>query len=189
MNNFSLVKTYIENLVIVEGRRYSDERGYFEEVFRQDSFQKLGLPLGVSQCNVSCSAKGVVRGLHYQKTHGQGKLVGVLKGAIYDVAVDLREGSQTFGEWKGLLLTEKNQRHLYVPEGFAHGFLSLAEDTLVLYHCTDIHYPAEEAGIYWQDPTLAIDWPIAGEDQILLSEKDRSLPSFQSLIDEGWSYS
>ncbi len=189
MNNFKIWETSIEGLKIIEGTRYPDERGYFKEVFRRDSFSELGLPGDLCQGNVSCSASGVVRGLHYQKEHAQGKLVGVMKGAIYDVAVDLRKDSRTFGAWEGMMLTEDNQCQFYVPEGFAHGFLSLADDTMVLYHCTDIYCPGAEAGIHWQDPTLAIDWPLSDVERILLSDKDTELPSYQSILEEGWAYS
>lgn len=189
MNNFSIKDTSIDGLKIIEGTRYPDERGFFQEVFRKDSFREMGMNVDLYQANVSCSSKGVIRGLHYQKKCAQGKLVGVIKGAIFDVAVDLRQGSKTFGAWEGVMLTEDNRSQFYVPEGFAHGFLSLSDDTLVLYHCTDIYSPGEEAGICWNDPDLAIDWPMADVEQVLVSKKDECLPSFRSIVEEGWSYS
>ncbi|QRN85536.1 dTDP-4-dehydrorhamnose 3,5-epimerase [Clostridia bacterium] len=183
MNNFTIREGSIEGLKIIEGKKHMDARGYFTEIYRKDSFAELGFCADLCQSNLSFSEKGVVRGMHYQKKHAQGKLVRVLQGAIYDVAVDLRKESESFGSWEGILLTEDNSYQFYVPEGFAHGFLSLSDETMVLYHCTDVYCPGEESGIHWQDPGLAIDWPLAGIDRVLLSDKDAKLPSLASMLE------
>lgn len=163
----------IEGLCVIEPEIHLDVRGYFTESYNQKDMQEAGLNVDFVQDNQSGSVKGVLRGLHYQKEHPQGKLVRVIRGRVYDVAVDIRRGSVTYGKWFGIELSEENRKQLYIPEGFAHGFLVLSENAEFCYKCTDFYYPGDEGGIAWNDPTLGIQWPeIEGEYQ--LSEKDKN---------------
>ena len=163
----------IEGLCVIEPEIHLDARGYFTESYNQKDMQEAGLNVNFVQDNQSGSVKGVLRGLHYQKEHPQGKLVRVIRGRVYDVAVDIRRGSVTFGKWFGIELSEENRKQLYIPEGFAHGFLVLSENAEFCYKCTDFYHPGDEGGIAWNDPTLGIQWPeIEGEYQ--LSEKDKN---------------
>lgn len=163
----------IEGLCVIEPEIHLDARGYFTESYNQKDMQEAGLNVNFVQDNQSGSVKGVLRGLHYQKEHPQGKLVRVIRGRVYDVAVDIRRGSVTYGKWFGIELSEENRKQLYIPEGFAHGFLVLSENAEFCYKCTDFYYPGDEGGIAWNDPTLGIEWPeIEGEYQ--LSEKDKN---------------
>ncbi len=163
----------IEGLCVIEPEIHLDARGYFTESYNQKDMQEAGLNVDFVQDNQSGSVKGVLRGLHYQKEHPQGKLVRVIRGKVYDVAVDIRRGSVTYGKWFGIELSEENRKQLYIPEGFAHGFLVLSENAEFCYKCTDFYYPGDEGGIAWNDPTLGIQWPeIEGEYQ--LSEKDKN---------------
>lgn len=163
----------IEGLCVIEPEIHLDARGYFTESYNQKDMQEAGLNVDFVQDNQSGSVKGVLRGLHYQKEHPQGKLVRVIRGKVYDVAVDIRRGSVTYGKWFGIELSEENRKQLYIPEGFAHGFLVLSENAEFCYKCTDFYHPGDEGGIAWNDPTLGIQWPeIEGEYQ--LSEKDKN---------------
>lgn len=163
----------IEGLCVIEPEIHLDARGYFTESYNQKDMQEAGLNVNFVQDNQSGSVKGVLRGLHYQKEHPQGKLVRVIRGRVYDVAVDIRRESATYGKWFGIELSEENKKQLYIPEGFAHGFLVLSENAEFCYKCTDFYYPGDEGGIAWNDPTLGIKWPeIEGEYQ--LSEKDKN---------------
>lgn len=163
----------IEGLCVIEPEIHLDARGYFTESYNQKDMQEAGLNVNFVQDNQSGSVKGVLRGLHYQKEHPQGKLVRVIRGRVYDVAVDIRRGSVTYGKWFGIELSEENRKQLYIPEGFAHGFLVLSENAEFCYKCTDFYHPGDEGGIAWNDPTLGIQWPeIEGEYQ--LSEKDKN---------------
>ena len=173
-----LVQTRIPDVVIVEPAVFADERGWFMETFNEPRFhaglRELGLPVPrpFVQDNHSCSKAGVLRGLHYQlPPSAQGKLVRVTQGAAFDVAVDIREGSPTFGQWVGVELSADNRRQLWIPEGFAHGFLSLADDTHFLYKTTDVYARDCERSIHWQDPAIGIDWPLAG-GQAIVAAKD-----------------
>lgn len=160
--------------LLIEPTIYSDDRGIFFELWNDDRFQILtGLNTSFVQDNVSRSRRGVLRGLHLQNPHPQGKLVSVLEGRVYDVAADVRWGSATFGHWIGLELSSENQRQFYVPPGFAHGFVVLSETALFHYKCTDVYHREGERGIRWDDPQLGIDWPM---DTPILSEKDRLAP-------------
>ena len=163
----------IEGLCVIEPEIHLDARGYFTESYNQKDMQEAGLNVNFVQDNQSGSVKGVLRGLHYQKEHPQWKLVRVIRGRVYDVAVDIRRGSVTYGKWFGIELSEENRKQLYIPEGFAHGFLVLSENAEFCYKCTDFYHPGDEGGIAWNDPTLGIQWPeIEGEYQ--LSEKDKN---------------
>lgn len=169
----NVIPTAIPEVLILEPKVFGDERGFFYESFNEKTFQQLtGIHTQFVQDNHSRSAKGVLRGLHYQIEQAQGKLVRVVKGAVYDVAVDIRKNSNTFGQWVGVELTAENFRQLWVPPGFAHGFLVLSDGTEVLYKTTDYYAPAHERCIAWNDEQLKIDWPLNGL-QPSLSSKDQ----------------
>ena len=170
-------KTPIDGLLIIEPKVFADPRGMFYEVYSENRYNEHGIPRFV-QDNHSVSKKGVLRGLHYQVNSEQDKLVRVTQGEIFDVAVDIRKQSPTYGKWWGLSLSEMNNLQLYIPVGFAHGFCVLSESAEVLYKCSDYYSPEDERGIVWNDPDLAIDWPI--KDPIL-SEKDAVYPLFSKL--------
>lgn len=167
------IETTLKGVVLVESDVFEDPRGYFLETYHAGKYADGGIRGPFVQDNFSHSVRGTLRGLHYQLKHGQGKLVMALAGRIFDVAVDIRKGSPTFGQWVGTELSGDNKRQLYVPPGFAHGFCVLSETADVLYKCTDVYYPKDERGIAWNDPALAIAWPIADP---LLSKKDQAYP-------------
>jgi len=182
MDKFTFTEAKIKDLYIIEPTVYGDARGFFTETYNEREFHANGLTMAFVQDNHSKSAKGVLRGLHYQDVFPQGKLVRVTQGEVYDVAVDLRKGSSTYGEWVGVYLSEENKTIFYVPEGFAHGFLVLSETAEFVYKCTNFYYPENENGIIWNDPVLNIDWPLhrlGGADAVKLSDKDAKLPLFQ----------
>ncbi len=173
--SFEFRRLEIPEVILVIPRVFSDERGFFKELYKERDFFSFGIKERFKQDNLSFSKHGVLRGLHYQKDpKAQGKLVSCLKGAIFDVAVDIRRGSPTYGKWVGLELSAKNHYMLYIPPGFAHGFVVLSNEALVLYKCTEEYAPKAEAGIIWNDPTLSIKWPI---DNPLLSPKDKKWPN------------
>jgi len=162
----------LKGCVIIEPRVFGDERGFFLETFQTVRYQQeAGIDLAFVQDNHSRSARGVLRGLHFQKTKPQGKLVRVIRGEVYDVAVDIRNGSPTFGEWEGVILSEDNKKQFWVPPGFAHGFVVLSDTADFEYKCTDYYDPSDEGSILWNDPDLDIPWPIANP---VLSTKDQS---------------
>ena len=164
MGQISVEKTAIEGLYVIEPTVHGDERGYFMETYNQNDMHEAGLDMVFVQDNQSMSTKGVLRGLHFQKQFPQGKLVRVIKGEVFDVAVDLRSGSPTFGKWFGLVLSEENKKQFYISEGFAHGFLVLSETAEFCYKVTDFYHPGDEGGLAWNDPEINIDWPqIRGE--------------------------
>lgn len=179
MSNFTFISTPIEGLYIIDTKVFGDDRGYFMETYRYEDFKAAGLDMVFVQDNQSKSKQGVLRGMHFQTKNPQGKLVRVVKGEVYDVAVDLRPGSATFGKWHGVLLTEENKRQFYVPEGFAHGFLVVSPTAEFVYKCTNYYDPQSEAGIMWNDPDLAIDWPIPEGMEVSLSDKDKQQQSFK----------
>jgi dTDP-4-dehydrorhamnose 3,5-epimerase len=180
VERFRKIPTPLSGLVLLELTVFPDARGFFLESWNRRDFAELGLDLEFVQDNHSRSRKGVLRGLHFQDPHPQGKLVRVVRGEIFDVAVDLREDSPTFGKWYGVVLGETTM--LYVPPGFAHGFLALSEWADVLYKATDYYYPGCERGIRWDDPELAISWPFReyGIEEPLLSQKDQNWPTFSA---------
>lgn len=173
MSNFNFIETKIRDLYIIEPKVFGDDRGYFMESYNEKSFNDAGLSMKFVQDNESRSKKGVLRGLHFQTKHTQGKLVRVTEGAVYDVAVDLRKGSPTYGMWEGILLTAENKKQFYVPEGFAHGFLVMSDYATFNYKCTDFYAPEYDSGLIWNDKDVNIVWPIEESDEILLSEKDK----------------
>ena len=171
MSKISVTKCDIEGLYVIEPKVFPDARGYFMETYNQNDFKESGLDMVFVQDNESKSSKGVLRGLHFQKEHPQGKLVRVLSGEVYDVAVDLRKNSKTFGKHFGVLLSSENKKQFYIPEGFAHGFLVLSDEAVFAYKCTDFYHPNDEGGIIYNDPDIGINWPIEGME-LIMSEKD-----------------
>ncbi len=189
MSKFKKVETGIEGLVIIEPTVFGDHRGFFMETHSKRDFEELGLNMEFMQDNHSKSKKGVFRGLHFQTKMSQGKLVRVTNGAVLDVAVDLRRDSETFGKWYVVKLSAENKRQFYVPEGFAHGFITLEDNTEFLYKCTNYYAPKYDSGIIWNDKDLSIEYNfekygIKTED-ILLSEKDQELQTFKEFVDSG----
>jgi dTDP-4-dehydrorhamnose 3,5-epimerase len=167
------IDTALAGVCVIEPVVHGDARGYFLESFHADKYKALGIDARFVQSNVSHSARGVLRGLHYQWPNPQGKLVSVLEGEVYDVAVDIRRGSPTFGQWEAAMLTADNHRQLWIPEGFAHGFCVVSEAATFMYQCTALYDPAADAGVRWSDAAIGIDWPIA---EPLLSAKDQQAP-------------
>ena len=164
MGKIKIVKAPIEGLYVIEPAVHGDSRGYFSETYNQRDMQEAGLNMVFVQDNESMSTKGVLRGLHFQKEFPQGKLVRVIKGAVFDVAVDLRADSPTYGKWYGIELTEENHKQFYISEGFAHGFLVLSDEAKFCYKVTDFYHPGDEGGLAWNDPEIGIEWPqIVGE--------------------------
>ena len=181
---FTFNETGIEGLYIIEPTVFGDSRGYFMETYNAefDPYIKHldGSPARFVQDNQSRSVKGVLRGLHYQRNNPQGKLVRVTEGAVYDVAVDMRGNSPTYGQWKGVLLTEENKLQFYVPEGFLHGFVVMSDFATFSYKCTRLYDPSDEGGVMWNDPDIGVDWQIPEGMEIKLSEKDKNHPSLKS---------
>ena len=178
MGKFKFIETGIEGLTIVEPTVFGDDRGYFMETYSEREFADAGLPTCFVQDNQSKSRQGVLRGLHFQIKHPQGKLVRALSGAVLDVAVDIRKNSPTFGQWRSCLLTEENKRQFYVPEGFAHGFLVLSDEAEFAYKCTDFYHPGDEGGLLWSDETIGVQWPIEEGMELIISEKDKKWGGF-----------
>ena len=189
LGQIQVTRTDISGLLIIAPAVHGDERGFFMETYNQNDMAEAGIDAVFVQDNQSKSIKGVLRGLHYQKQFPQGKLVRVIKGAVYDVAVDLRPGSSTYGNWKGTVLSEDNKLQMYIPAGFAHGFLVMSDEAEFVYKVTDFYHPGDEGGIAWNDPEIGIEWPgLTGEypgtadcstyrmkdgTQLLMSDKDR----------------
>ena len=172
----------IEGLCVITPTVHGDSRGYFMETYNQKDMEEAGLTMQFVQDNQSASSKGVLRGLHFQKQYPQGKLVRVIKGCVFDVAVDLRENSQTYGKWFGVTLTAEKKNMFYIPEGFAHGFYVLSDTAEFAYKCTDFYDPSSEAGIMWNDETIGVEWPIPEGVVPNISEKDGKHPVFSEDI-------
>ncbi|MCI9129106.1 MAG: dTDP-4-dehydrorhamnose 3,5-epimerase [Eggerthellaceae bacterium] len=183
--NFTFTSTSIEGVIIVDAKAYGDDRGYFMETYKKPDFIAGGIDVDFVQDNQSSSVKGVLRGLHFQINHPQSKLVRVTKGKVFDVVVDLREGSATFGKWEGVVLSAENKRQFFIPRGFAHGFLVLSDEAEFCYKCDDVYHPNDEGGLMWNDPAIGIEWPaLDGDDAfdeavIILSDKDKVHPAFR----------
>lgn len=171
---FSFKKTEIEGVYIIEPKVFGDDRGYFMETYKDSDFKEAGLDYEFVQDNQSKSRKGVLRGLHYQKQFPQAKLVRVISGEVFDVAVDLRKGSPTYGKWVGVILSSENKKMFMIPRGFAHGFVVLSETAEFVYKCDEVYHPEDEGGIMWNDPDIGVAWPY--EEEPLLSEKDKKHP-------------
>ncbi|MEN4006891.1 MAG: dTDP-4-dehydrorhamnose 3,5-epimerase [Methanobacteriaceae archaeon] len=181
MGKFKFMETSIEGVYIIEPTVFGDERGYFMETYHKEEFKKAGLDFSFVQDNQSKSKKGVLRGLHFQYTKPQGKLVRVIKGKVFDVVVDLRKDSPSYGKWEGVILSEENKKQFYVPEGFAHGFLVLSDEAEFIYKCTDFYDGEDEGGILWNDPDIGIKWPVDDINRVILSEKDREWKTLKDL--------
>lgn len=177
-----VIETNIAEVKILEPKVFGDERGFFMETFRDDWLREQVADVRFVQDNHSKSKKGILRGLHYQAEQVQGKLVRVVAGEVYDVAVDVRRDSSTYGRWVGAYLSAENNRQMWVPEGFAHGFLVTSEYAEFVYKCTEYYHPQSERCILWNDPTLAIDWPVERVGEVLLSDKDRQGVKFTADI-------
>lgn len=183
--SFSIENTSIDGLKIIHPHLFEDARGYFIKDFEMSFFNMHNLPVSFYETNESKSKKGTIRGLHFQKEYSQGKLIRVIRGSVFDVAVDLRFDSPTFGHWQGFELSEKNHNVLYIPEGFAHGFLAFEDDTIFSYKCTQPYQPQFDSGIRFDDPDLNVIWPvhkIGGWQNVITSEKDTRLQSFKDFV-------
>ena len=176
--DMNVIKTEFLGLMIIEPKVFGDARGYFFESYNEKVMADAGIQTVFRQDNQSFSKYGVIRGLHYQQNpHAQAKLIWALEGAIYDVALDLRKGSPTFGKWFGLELSSENKRQIYIPQGFAHGFSVLSEQTTIFYKCDNFYHPQSEGGVLYNDPALGIDWKVDAA-QAIVSDKDKTLPLF-----------
>lgn len=174
-----VVKTLIDGVLLLKPQIFGDERGYFVETWQQKRYEEFGINLPFVQDNHSKSTKGILRGLHFQKKHPQGKLVMVSLGEVFDVAVDIRPNSPTFGKWYGAILSQENQHQLWIPPGLAHGFLVLSDVAHFHYKCTDFYHPGDEGALYWNDPDVGVNWPMAELPK--LSAKDQNALSFKTL--------
>ena len=180
MGKIKVESCEIEGLKVITPTVFGDERGYFMETYNYNDFKEAGIDVEFVQDNQSMSVKGVLRGLHYQINHPQGKLVRVISGQVFDVAVDLRKNSPTFGAWHGEILPAENKKQFYIPEGFAHGFYVLSDTAEFVYKCTDFYHPGDEGGLRWNDPTIGVNWPLLPGTTPILSEKDKNNPFFDN---------
>lgn len=185
MGQFKFTNTKIGGMFLVEPAVFEDNRGYFMETYNENDFKDAGYDLTFVQDNQSKSSKGVLRGLHLQVNYPQGKLVRVIKGEVFDVGVDLRKDSDTYGEWFGAILSDENKKQLFIPEGFAHGFLVLSDEAEFVYKCTEFYHGDDEGGIKWDDSDIGIDWPLDDIDEIILSDKDKE---WKTLKESNYSY-
>lgn len=181
MSKIKVTACEIEGMFVIEPAVFGDDRGYFMETYNQRDMEAAGLNMVFVQDNQSMSRQGVLRGLHYQINHPQGKLVRVIRGEVFDVGVDLRPGSSAYGKWHGELLSAENKKQFYIPEGFAHGFYVLSDVAEFCYKCTDFYHPGDEGGIRWNDPDISVDWPLVEGVPVLLSDKDSMQPFFREL--------
>ena len=173
MGKITVTPCDIEGLYVIEPTVFKDERGYFVETYNQNDMKEAGLDMVFVQDNQSMSTRGVLRGLHFQKQYPQGKLVRVVRGKVFDVAVDLRSDSKTYGKWFGVELSAENMKQFYIPEGFAHGFLVLSDEAEFCYKCTDFYHPGDEGGLAWNDPEIGVEWPLEEGVDLIISEKDQ----------------
>ena len=173
MGKITVTPCDIEGIYVIEPTVFKDERGYFVETYNQNDMKEAGLDIVFVQDNQSMSTRGVLRGLHFQKQFPQGKLVRVVRGKVFDVAVDLRSDSKTYGKWFGVELSAENMKQFYIPEGFAHGFLVLSDEAEFCYKCTDFYHPGDEGGLAWNDPEIGVEWPLEEGVDLIISEKDQ----------------
>ena len=176
--DIEIESTTLSRVIILKPKRHRDNRGFFTETYHKDKYADAGITVNFVQDNVSFSFKNILRGLHYQLPHPQAKLIHVLRGSIFDVAVDIRPASPTFAKWAGIELSADNGYQIFIPEGYAHGYFTLSDKAIVTYKCSDFYHPEDEGGIYWADPYIAIAWPSKNP---ILSEKDSSYPSFNDI--------
>ena len=179
IQKFEFEQTGIEGLQVIHPFVAYDERGFFMKTYERRIFEEHGIFLENAEDMTSYSKKGVLRGMHFQTQHSQDKLIRVLHGEVWDVAVDLRKGSETYGEWRGFYLSGENKLSVYIPQGFAHGFLALTDDVIFSYRCGQLYYPNYDSGIVWNDETLKVDWPIDRVENIILTDKDKQLQTFK----------
>ena len=172
----------IEGLCVITPAVHGDARGYFMETYNEREMKEAGFDIQFVQDNQSMSVKGVLRGLHFQKQFPQGKLVRAVRGTVFDVAVDLRTHSKTYGKWFGVELSAENKKQFYIPEGFAHGFVVLSDEAEFAYKCTDFYHPGDEGGLAWNDETIGVKWPITPDMQLIISEKDQKWPGFKEIF-------
>ena len=185
MGKITVTRCEIEGLCVIEPKVFPDERGYFMESYNRNDFEEEGLNMTFVQDNQSMSTKGVLRGLHFQKEFPQGKLVRVVSGKVFDVAVDLRPGSKTLGKWYGVELSDENQKKCYIPEGFAHGFVVLSDEAVFAYKCTDFYHPGDEAGLKYDDPDIGVEWPLPEGmtmEDLIVSEKDQKWDGIKAYL-------
>ena len=182
MGKIKVTTCEIEGLYVIEPTVFKDERGYFMETYNQNDFKEAGLNMTFVQDNQSMSVKGVLRGLHFQKQYPQGKLVRAVRGTVFDVAVDLRSDSKTYGKWFGVTLSAENKKQFYIPEGFAHGFLVLSDEAEFAYKCTDFYHPGDEGGLLWSDPEIGVEWPIEPGMELIISEKDKKWSGLKDIM-------
>lgn len=173
MGKITVTRCDIEGLMVIEPTVFGDERGYFLETYNYKDYKEAGIGLEFVQDNQSMSKKGVLRGLHFQLNYPQDKLVRVINGEVFDVAVDLRSGSETFGRWYGVILSAENKKQFFIPKNFAHGFLVLSDTAEFAYKCTDFYHPNDEGGLLWNDPDIGIEWPVLKDMDLIISEKDK----------------
>lgn len=181
MCKINIIKTKINDLIIIEPTVFGDDRGYFMEAYNAEEFKAAGIELDFVQDNESKSKKGVLRGLHFQTNNPQGKLVRVIQGEVFDVAVDLRKDSLTYGQWEAVYLSGANKKMFYIPPGFAHGFLVTSEEAVFTYKCTSLYDPISDSGILYNDPEIGIEWPLEAIETLLLSEKDRQQKTLKEM--------
>lgn len=180
MGKFEKQETGIDGLYVIKPTVFEDNRGFFMETYSKRDFEEIGINSEFVQDNHSKSTKGVLRGLHFQKEYPQSKLVRVVKGEVYDVAVDLRKDSKTYGKYYGVVLSEENKLQFFIPKGFAHGFLVLSEEAEFVYKCDDFYHPGDEGGVIWNDEKIGIEWPlekVGGKQNLIQSEKDKKWPN------------
>jgi len=176
----NIVNLSIPDIKLIKPKRFQDERGFFQQTYQYEQYVEAGIGTRFVQDNWSRSSRGVLRGLHYQFEHAQAKLVSVIQGEVFDVAVDMRRSSPTFGQWAGEYLSAENGHQLYIPKGFAHGFLVLSDTVDFMYKCDDYYAPGDECGVIWNDPDIGIEWPEM--DNLIISDKDAILPSFDKAV-------
>lgn len=181
MGKFNFIKTELQGVFIIEPTLFGDSRGYFMETYNYKDFKEAGIETIFVQDNQSKSKKGVLRGLHFQIHYPQSKLVRVISGEVFDVAIDLRKGSATYGKWTGVILSAENKKQFFIPKGFAHGFLVLSDEAEFVYKCDEFYHPEDEGGLLYNDPAIGIEWPSGEDMQIILSEKDMKNPTLDKL--------
>ncbi len=181
MGKITVEKTPIEGLLVISPKVFGDDRGYFMETYNIADFKEAGIDCDFVQDNQSASRKGVIRGLHFQKEFPQDKLVRVISGEVFDVAVDMRKGSPTYGKWFGIRLSAQNKKMFFIPKNFAHGFLVLSDYAEFTYKCTELYHPDDEGGIIYNDPDIGIEWPIEDGMELVFSEKDKKWPTLKEL--------
>ena len=179
MGQIKVTTCDIEGLKVIEPKVFGDARGYFFESYNYNDYAAAGITQEFVQDNQSASKKGVLRGLHFQKNFPQDKLVRVINGEVFDVAVDSRKGSKTYGKWFGVVLSAENKKQFFIPKNFAHGFVVLSDYAEFAYKCTDFYHPDDEGGIIWNDPDIGIDWPVEDESKLIFSDKDQKWPHFK----------